>query len=66
VGWEIKKLKFLTKIISKGTTPSTIGKEITINGDVRFIKAENICNNAVITEPENYIDDTTNNQQFPA
>jgi len=60
-GWEIKRLKHLTKTISKGTTPSTIGKEINIDGEIRFIKAENIYNNAVTSEPENYIDDATNN-----
>lgn len=57
--WEVKKLKYVTKIISKGTTPSTIGKSTTSNGDVRFIKAENISNNDVVSEPSNYIDDAT-------
>lgn len=58
--WEVKKLKYLSKIISKGTTPSTIGKEITLSGDIRFIKAENISNNQVVSQPENYIDIDTN------
>jgi type I restriction enzyme S subunit len=59
-GWGVKRLKHLTQTISKGTTPSTIGKEVNIDGEIRFIKAENIYNNAVISEPENYIDDVTN------
>lgn len=58
--WEVKRLKHLTSIISKGTTPSTVGKEVTSQGDVRFIKAENIVNNQVYREPENYIDNETN------
>jgi type I restriction enzyme S subunit len=58
--WEVKRLKHLTSIISKGTTPSTVGKEVTSQGDVKFIKAENIVNNQVNREPENYIDNETN------
>lgn len=60
VGWNIVKLKYLTAIISKGTTPSTINREIIPYGSVRFIKAENIQGNAVSNFPENYIDDDTN------
>jgi type I restriction enzyme S subunit len=33
---------------------------VTSQGDVRFIKAENIVNNQVYREPENYIDNETN------
>ena len=43
VQWRTVRLKDLTKVISKGTTPSTEGFEFTDNG-VRFIKAENINN----------------------
>jgi len=58
--WKIKRIKHLSTIISKGTTPSTIGKEIQLSGKIRFIKAENIVDNEVVSEPENYIDDITN------
>ena len=40
--WEVKKLKYLSKTISKGTTPSTEGRGMADSG-VRFIKAENIA-----------------------
>ncbi len=58
-GWDFVRLKHLTKIISKGTTPSTIGKEILPNGNIRFLKAENIVNNSVCENPEFFIDEAT-------
>lgn len=58
--WEVKRLKRLCSIISKGTTPSTIGREILPIGDIRFIKAENVLNNRVVSEPANFIDEKTN------
>lgn len=57
--WCFVRLKHLTKIISKGTTPSTIGKEILPNGNIRFLKAENIVNNSVCENPEFFIDEAT-------
>ena len=58
--WEVKRLKWLSTIISKGTTPSTIGREILPSGDIRFIKAENVLNNTIVAEPNNFIDQNTN------
>ncbi len=58
-GWSFVRLKHLSTIISKGTTPSTIGREILSNGNIRFIKAENIVKNEVSAFPEFYIDKTT-------
>ncbi|MHB8276685.1 MAG: restriction endonuclease subunit S [Candidatus Humimicrobiaceae bacterium] len=60
-GWEVRKLKGLAQIISKGTTPSTMGKELVISSTIRFIKAENIKDNVVFPEPEFYIDEDTHN-----
>lgn len=57
--WEIRKLKSIVDIISKGTTPSTIGSELRSCGEIRFLKAENIQNNRVVLEPEFYIDKET-------
>lgn len=57
--WDFVKLKHLTKIISKGTTPSTIWRDVLSNGTIRFLKAENIVNNAVCEKPEFYIDEVT-------
>jgi restriction endonuclease S subunit len=39
--WEVKKLGELTELITKGTTPTSIGKEFKNHG-IRFIKAESI------------------------
>lgn len=58
--WDVKKIKYLSQMISKGTTPSTVGREILDEGVVRFIKAENIVNNQLAEYPEFYIDDKTN------
>lgn len=58
--WKVKRLKYLSQIISKGTTPSTIGREILLNGPVRFIKAENVVDRKVLEIPENFIDEETN------
>ena len=58
--WEIMRLKYVSIIISKGTTPSTIGKNINTRGDIRFIKAENIENNELKPKPEFFVDEETN------
>jgi type I restriction enzyme, S subunit len=58
--WEVKKLKYISEVISKGTTPSTEGRAILPSGEIVFLKAENIVNNDVVRFPENYIDSETN------
>lgn len=56
--WSLKRLKFLTEVISKGSTPSTEGREITTEG-IRFLKAENIFKSLVTEEPAFFIDEVT-------
>lgn len=59
--WEVRRLKDLVTTITKGTTPSTLGKEIYKTGKIRFIKAENITYGEGIKDtPINYIDHETN------
>ena len=58
--WNLRKLKNFITLISKGTTPSTLGGEILSKGNVRFFKAENIQNNQISMFPEHYIDNETN------
>jgi type I restriction enzyme, S subunit len=58
--WEIKRLKNITNVISKGTTPSTEGFEISFEGIIRFIKAENIINDNISKYPEFLINEETN------
>ena len=53
--WEISKIKHLASIISKGTTPSTVGEEVEDTGDVRFLKSENIVDGKVSQYPEFFI-----------
>ena len=59
-GWEVKRIKYLASVISKGTTPTTIGREILDKGEIRFIKAENIVDYQIMRKPEYYIDEETN------
>ncbi|BDB56559.1 restriction endonuclease subunit S [Flavobacterium ammonificans] len=58
--WEIAKIKRLSTLISKGTTPSTVGKEVSDNGEIRYLKSENIVDNQLLKTPEFYIDNETN------
>lgn len=58
--WEMSKLKHLSSIISKGTTPSTIGKDLIEEGVIKFIKAENIFENIIRDHPSFFIDEETN------
>lgn len=58
--WQAARVKHATKKISKGTTPSTIGREILDYGDIRFIKAENIVDGKLSDTPLCFIDQKTN------
>ena len=58
--WKVKRIKHLASLISKGTTPTTIGRTILDEGEIRFIKVENIVDNQIELKPENYIDAETN------
>ncbi len=60
--WEVKRIKHLSTLISKGTTPSTIGGDFVDSG-VRFLKAENIGKSlSVSSSPEFYITKEVNLQ----
>jgi type I restriction enzyme S subunit len=58
--WDRKKIKNLSSIISKGTTPSTIGKEVLDEGEIRYLKSENIVDNSISDLPRFFIDKETN------
>jgi type I restriction enzyme, S subunit len=53
--WLVSSIKYEAIVISKGTTPSTIGKEM-VNEGIRFLKAENIQNACIQHAPEFFID----------
>ncbi|MFB9164849.1 restriction endonuclease subunit S [Arthrobacter psychrochitiniphilus] len=57
--WTVMTINRLASVISKGTTPTTIGAEFTDQG-VKFLKAENIQNNQVWDTPANFISTDTN------
>jgi len=60
--WETKRIKVLSSIISKGTTPSTIGGDFVDEG-VRFLKGENIGKSLAVKEkPEFYITEEVDEQ----
>ena len=54
--WTVTRIKRLAKVISKGTTPTTIGEDFQDEG-VRFLKAENIFAGCVLPEPEFFINE---------
>ncbi len=59
--WEMQRVKYVTSIISKGATPEDIFNEQTERYPIRFLKAENIKNSLVDSDPEFYIDRTADN-----
>ncbi|MFA4846292.1 MAG: restriction endonuclease subunit S, partial [Patescibacteria group bacterium] len=59
--WSVLRVKQCAKTISKGTTPSTEGREILENGTIRFLKAENINNGKITNKPLCFIDEETHN-----
>lgn len=60
--WEVCRIKHLARTISKGTTPSTVGGELTSSG-VRFLKAENIGKSLEVSPlPEFYISELMDEQ----
>ena len=58
--WEVTRVKHCARMISKGTTPSTEGREILEIGPVRFLKAENIFGGFITDRPLCFIDEKTN------
>ena len=58
--WEFPRVKQCARKISKGTTPSTEGREILDSGPVRFLKAENISAGRITDKPLCFIDEETN------
>jgi type I restriction enzyme S subunit len=58
--WVKKKIKTISSIISKGTTPSTIGKDVSDVGEIRYLKSENIVDNSLSEYPQFFIDKETN------
>ncbi|MCB4791678.1 MAG: restriction endonuclease subunit S [Elusimicrobia bacterium] len=61
IGWEPIKLKYISNRITKGTTPTTVGKAFVDNG-INFIKVECISETGtIIKENCAFIDEETHN-----
>lgn len=58
VHWNVGRIKNLALLISKGTTPTTVGGEFLSEG-IRFLKAENISEGLVTEQPEFFINKET-------
>lgn len=58
--WKIGKLKYLSNLITKGTTPSTIGEDFDENGAVRFLKGEDIVDNEISGLGKTFISEQVN------
>jgi type I restriction enzyme S subunit len=56
--WEVKKVKHLASLITKGTTPSSEGRGFAGEG-IRFLKSENIVDGSITLEPRFFIDHKT-------
>ena len=59
--WEVLPVKRCSTVISKGTTPSTEGRDILESGPIRFFKAENISlfGAGIVDYPRAFIDQET-------
>ncbi|MCB0495925.1 MAG: restriction endonuclease subunit S [Cyclobacteriaceae bacterium] len=62
--WEVRRIKNISSVISKGTTPSTMGADTVENGSIRFLKAENLYSNNISLEPSFFIDEETDEILF--
>ena len=59
--WEVKKLKNECEVITKGTTPTSIGKNFTTQG-INFIKIESLTDDGyIILDKLAFIDEETHN-----
>lgn len=53
--WDVKRIKYISSVISKGATPKEIEVEQTKEFSYRFLKAENIQNGKLNMKPEHFI-----------
>jgi len=58
--WKLGKLKYLSTLITKGTTPSNIGEDYDDSGEVRFLKGEDLLDGRVIDSGKTFISSEVN------
>ena len=55
VHWDIKQIKYISDLITKGATPEDVSVMCDETHPIRFLKAENIQNGLLLQEPEFFI-----------
>jgi type I restriction enzyme S subunit len=58
--WKLGKIKYLSTLITKGTTPSNIGEDFDENGEVRFLKGEDLLDGTLIEDGKTFISNKVN------
>jgi type I restriction enzyme S subunit len=53
--WKLGKLKYVSSLITKGTTPSNIGEDYSDSSEVRFLKGEDINDGEILVEGKTFI-----------
>lgn len=53
--WDIKQIKYISNLITKGATPEDVSVICNETYPIRFLKAENIQNGLLLQEPEFFI-----------
>jgi len=59
IGWTLRTVRSISRVISKGTTPSTIGHDLANEG-IRFLRGEDIQNGTIQNLTPRYISPETN------
>ena len=58
-GWDVKKMKELTSLITNGTTPKG-GQAVYVDSGIIFFRSQNVWRNKIIMEDVAYLDEATN------
>lgn len=58
--WQVKQLKYITSLITKGATPEDISTFEDNSHPIRFLKAENLQNGCLFQKPEFFISESDN------
>ncbi len=62
-GWEVKKLKYLSSLITNGTTPKG-GAEVYVDDGILFLRSQNVWRNRIEYDDIAHIDAKTNAKMY--
>ncbi|MBO4876166.1 MAG: restriction endonuclease subunit S [Bacteroidales bacterium] len=62
-GWEVKKLKYLSSLITNGTTPKG-GAEVYVDDGILFLRSQNVWRNRIEFDDIAHIDAKTNAKMY--